>query len=283
MINSLVLISIIGGISMQSIMQKEFDKKVKVNGVFLFSALSGIFAMLFFLATSRKLEFASEFIPYSAAFGISYSVSMIFSFLAIACGSLSLTALITSFSLMLPTFYGLLFLDEPIGAGFVPGLILLIVSLILINGKVENVRVTPKWVLYITLSFLGNGMCSVFQKMQQVAFDGGYKNEFMIVALLIVSVTMTMCTLFSEKRNIAVCIKKGWYYGLVWGLANGMVNLFVMVLSAKMPVSVMFPLISAGELVLTFFVSRYLYKEGLSKKQLVGFVFGILSVIFLNV
>ena len=56
-----------------------------------------------------------------------------------------------------------------------------------------------------------------------------------------------------------------------------------MILSGKMPVSLMFPLISAGGLIVTYIVSRFFYKEKLTKIQFIGFIFGLMAVVFLNV
>ena len=53
-----------------------------------------------------------------------------------------------------------------------------------------------KWIIYSLLAFLGNGFCSVIQKIQQMNFDGLYKSEFMIVTLLLLSafIYITNCT-----------------------------------------------------------------------------------------
>ena len=64
---------------------------------------------------------------------------------------------------------------------------------------------------------------------------------------------------------------------------NGIVNLFVMILSGKMPVALMFPLISAGGIIVTYIVSRFFYKEKLTKMQFAGFILGIASVVFLHI
>lgn len=66
------------------------------------------------------------------------------------------------------------------------------------------------------------------------------------------------------------------------GLANGAVNLFVVLLAARLPASLMFPIISAGGVALTFLASRTVYRERLSPCQLAGFAAGILSVIVLS-
>ena len=60
------------------------------------------------------------------------------------------------------------------------------------------------------------------------------------------------------------------------------INLFVMILSGKVAASVMFPLISGGGIILTYLISKFFYKETLSRRQFVGFILGLLSVIFLS-
>ena len=50
-----------------------------------------------------------------------------------------------------------------------------------------------------------------------------------------------------------------------------------------MNVSVMFPLISAGGIIVTYIVSQWVYKEELSLKQKIGTVLGILAVVVLNI
>ena len=53
-------------------------------------------------------------------------------------------------------------------------------------------------------------MCTVVQKMQQIASYGAYKNEFMIVALAIVTVVMLIMSLFKERNNIKLFAKSGF-------------------------------------------------------------------------
>ena len=60
-------------------------------------------------------------------------------------------------------------------------------------------------------------------------------------------------------------------------------NLFVTILSGKTATSLMFPLISAGGIIVTYVISRFFYKENLSERQLVGFILGTVSVICLSV
>lgn len=276
------LISIVLGISFQNIVKKPFTQKTSGKGSYFFSLLMSLAAMLFFVITSKEMAWNSGLIIYSVFFGLSYAVAKVSGVYAVACGPLSLTALIISCSLILPAFYGLIFLEEPLSLSMVAGLVLLIISLFLINKKDENSTVSLRWIIFAALSFAGNGMCSVVQKMQQIAFGGNYKNEFMILSLTIAVVFLSIFVLKKERKEIKTYIKSGWGLAVACGIANGIVNLFVMILSGIMPISLMFPMISAGGIIVTYIVSRFFYKEKLTKTQFVGFVTGIASVIFLS-
>ena len=104
----------------------------------------------------------------------------------------------------------------------------------------------------------------------------------MIVALAIVTLVMLVMSLWKERKHVRQYAATGWHRALLCGILNGMVNLFVMILSGRIPVSLMFPLISAGGLVLTYTVSKLLYKEKLTKIQFVGFLLGLAAIVFLN-
>lgn len=282
MLNAIYLISIIIGLAVQNIVKKPYTDRTKGKGVYLFNTLLSIAAMLFFLITSKELHFKLSVVPYALGFAFTYILASVFSVKAISCGSLSLTSLVLSYSLMIPTFYGLLFLKDPISTGFILGIVLLVVSLLLINKRGDNNQLSLKWMLFVFLSFAGNGLCTVVQKMQQVASKGAFKNEFMIVALFLVTCMMLILVIKNERQEVSCYAKKGWYFAVLCGLMNGVVNLFVMILSARIPVALMFPLISAGGIIVTYLVSKFFYKERLTGMQLVGFLIGIVSVIFLN-
>ena len=154
--------------------------------------------------------------------------------------------------------------------------------MILVIKTREAMPITWKWLLYVTIAFAGNGMCSLSQKIQQDAFEGTGKNELMIIALGIVVAVNAVFMIVKDRNEIGVFIKRGSVSGLLAGAANGVVNLFVMIMLGLMPASVVFPLISGGSIVLTYVVSRVFYNEKLSRRQMVGFIFGILSIVLLN-
>lgn len=282
--NALMLVGTIFCLLMQRIAQKSYNVNIK-GGAFTFSASSTLFALLFFVISSGgDLAFTTDFLLYSVLFAVFYSAAIVGLFLAIKTGPLSLSSLILSFSLMIPTLFGILVLDEEVKPTLTVGIAILLFALTLINfkKKSDDKKTSLKWWIFILLSFIGNGACTVVQVSQRNRFSGEFKNEFMIVALLIVFITLSTIALIGERRTLLTSLK-GYKWFAVCGLANGITNLFIIILSGRMNVSLLLPFVSGGELVMTYVVSRFLYKEKLSAIQSAGFLLGVIAVIVLNI
>ena len=120
------------------------------------------------------------------------------------------------------------------------------------------------------------------QAAQQRAFGGEYKSEFMILALALVALTFIGSAYFTEREDIVPCVKVGGHLMVICGLANGVVNLTIMLLVTRMSTALIYPIISAGGIILTWLVSKLGYKENLTKKQNAALIFGIISVVLMN-
>lgn len=280
--NILSLLLIILGISVQHIAKKAYSRVSA--GVFSFSAVSALTAATIFIATADGLHFNTGTIIYSVLFAVTFSLGTVCSFMAIRTGPLSLSSLITQSSLVIPAIYGLIFLNEPFKITMTFGIILLLISIFLINmkGRDENTNISFRWAVFTFLSFLGNGVCSVVQKVHQIASGGHYKSELMIIAYAITAVLLICFAWFTEKGDIVQNIKKGFLYSLVCGLANGVVNFFVLMLATRMAASVMFPVISAGGIVTTSLIAMSVYREKLALNQKLALILGIAAILVLN-
>lgn len=282
--NTFLLIAVITANLFQSIFQKQYNKRTKKRGTYIFNSIFTLSACILFVFTNNKgFHFERALIPYILGFAVAFGSAILFTFLSIRQGSLSLTTLATSYSLIIPTLYGLLFLNENSNIFLYIGFALLVCSLFLLNSKNDGGKINLKWIIFVLIAFVGNGMCATIQTAQQLRFGGQYKGEFMISALTIVSIFFFMLSIIKEKADLIPCLKSNLVFMVLTGIANGLVNLFVMFLvSREMPTSIMFPIISGGGIVLTTTVSVIIYKEKLSIKQYFGLLLGIASVIFMN-
>lgn len=268
---------------LEGVLSKQYNIKAKNNNIILYSAVSCFFALVFFFVNSGgKLNFNIRVVPYALCFAAAFGTAVSSQAFAIKTGPLSLTTLFSSCSLLIPTMYGIIFLKDPISPTLYIGIAALLVSLFLTNVKKnENLKFRPSWIVFVLLAFVSNGMCSTIQKMQQLKFDGAYKNEFMIIALVCVSAVLFAAG-FSKKGEKTQMLKPCLKYGILKGVGNGFMNYLVMVVSAMLPGLVLYPCISAGGIVFTYLFSVFVYKEKLSRMQTIGYVLGIFSIVFLN-
>ncbi len=156
--------------SAQQIIQKQYNIKEAKPAPFLFLTVNTVTAMAFFVMSAGfKLNFTPQIIPHSIAFSISYIMGFIGNILAIGCGSLAITALVISYSLILPMLYGAIFLHEHISAMGFAGIAMLLISILLLNFKKERFEFSPKWLIFVAISFVGNGLCTIIQKINSFA------------------------------------------------------------------------------------------------------------------
>jgi len=220
-------------------------------------------------------------------FGINYALYFIFQLWAIKNGKISIISLILSYSLLIPTLFGIIFFGEYPDLYFFIALALLFISLFLINYKKNEEKSTRKkiynkWIIFVIIAFICNGTCSVVQSYQQKNCNGLFKAEFMIIAMIFVFV-LNIILLFLNKKNALNSIKKGWHLSIMCGLFNALVNLLIMKIVIILPVSLVFPLLSAGSILFTYILSKLFFKETLTKLQNIGFIIGLFSIILFNI
>ena len=276
-----------------SVLSSTTKKWFKGNCPLFFAFVCCFSAEIVFLISSGfRFHFVREIVPYALLFGFSFAIANIFLTFSLQKGSLSITGLIISYSLLLPTLYGILFLKETVGVPFFIGLLLLLISAFLIHStsnksenssqKKNSKKMFVVWLIFVSLAFVGNGFCSIFQTMQQKAFDGAYKSEFMILALSAASLAILPVSLITEHQQIRENMKGVLFFGIPSGLSTGLINLFVMYAVNILSASLIFPLISGAGLLLTVLVGLLFFKEKFTPRQYVGLVLGIASIVLFN-
>ncbi len=287
----LLLISTIVALSFSNIFKKFF----KFKAPFTFSTFSLPFALLFFIVVffvqnGFTINIVHGLLRYSIPFAFCFCLSGIFSFLAIKEGDLSLSGLFISFSLILPTIYGLIFLNESPTIFFIIGMAFFIACLILTNIKVRNENdqrkpITLKWVIYILIASITNGVSPIIQTAQQKEYGAKYGSEMMIVALFIVFIVYFILTLTSKTKEKKKAAPSALLFGALSGICVGFVNFMVIYFSgnALIPLSIFFPLLSGGSLLITFAFGYFAFKEKYTLIQYAGIACGLISVVLLNI
>ena len=271
----------------QKVIQDRYNAKCQ-SGVFLFSGMISFFAMCFFMAVNRDWTWSSELMIPAVSFGLSYAAATVFVVLAIKCGSLAKTTLITSYSLLVPAFAGLIILREPLGLPMIAGMILLVLSLWLTNHRKKTAdapkeRITLKWLVFVLLGFVGNGMCSTVQKLAPHYLGADVNLTLSTIAALGLStVVLISASFLTKETDLKTTLRVGAPLSLFCGLFNGAVNYLAIYLNQFIPASVMFPVLSAGELILIVPYALLVRRERFTAKQWAGYAVGVVSVVLLN-
>ena len=274
-------------LTLQKVTQKRYNTLCP-SGTLLFCGMISLCAMGMFwgiTAATGAWEWHSSFLLPALGFGLFYAMGTLFTVQAIKNGSLARTTLVTSYSLLVPAATGVLLLHEPVKGTMVAGVCLLVLSLWLTHHRknVTEDRLTLKWAICAALGFAGSGLCSAVQKLAPHSVRVPLNQSlYMTVALGVSAVTLSAVSFTAREPLRGDTLRIGAPLALVCGLCNGGVNLLVLYLNARIPASVMFPTVSAGQIILVCLYAHLICRERYTKKQWAGFAVGILSVIFLN-
>ena len=265
--------------SMQSAFTKLGSKASSKSGAFSFNSFkTGSAFVIFMLFALGGFTFHKSTTAYASLYALSQIVSAFCGYMALMKGSMALSSLIASYSLVIPVIYGVAVLDENTYPIKMVGIALLLVSLFLLSKKGSKGKFEKSWVFYIALTFLGNGICSVIQKQHQIIYPGLYIKEFTLISFGIIFIFFLAMAIFRKEKPQISSAK----FSIPAGLAMGGMNFLTLALSQHMDASVLFPVVTVCSSVFNFIVSMLVFKEKFTKIQIGGIVLGIVSVILIK-
>ena len=209
-------------------------------------------------------------------FGVVTTFSNYYKLLALASGPMHLTLLFTTSSMIIPTMSGPFF-DE----GFSPIKLCIVAVLIgflyLSFEKKGDTGIGGKWFVCSLLAFLFQGTIGVLQKVHQSSEYKGESAGFLFVAFICAAVFSLIRA--KGKFHPKILGKTTVLIGLVCGACTFAMNFINLKLSGMMPSQLFCPLVNGSSIVLSSLVSIVLFKEKISRKQQIGLLGGILSLI----
>ena len=253
------------------------------------------------LALIVGFEYHTDTLILALIYGGTLALSMHAGFMALSLGNMAIVSMIASFSLIIPVFWGLAFLNETVTVFGIIGLVLIALSLILLNVKKGGGRLSLKCWIYALLTMLTNGVTSIVQKYHQAENPGLYQVEFMLISMAFAclififiwlkGVTVTKPSSEANCENELkkdVCFFKKIIHnfalmlGLLSGVFNCLANFSILFLANGENASVLFPVLSALNAIGACLIGRFIFKEKLTPLQLVSICLGIASVVLLK-
>ena len=281
----LIYFSIVFCMGTQSAMTKLYGKKGESPAVF--NALKATSALvLFALMAIIGFRFHLPTVLFGLGYGACLCLSMHAGYKALCLGPMALTSMLASFSIVIPLLFGIAVWNEKINLMKGIALVLLVFAILMTNAdklkrgeKAEHGHAL--WLIFIALTFLCNGFCSVIQKQYQNLYPEAHNRQFMLFAMLLCSVVFIAIALI-KARPREIFKSQGKHYGVISGLANGLASFFTLVLAGMENASVLFPAISAGTILASLLCGRWIFKEKLRVNHYLALIFGILAVVLLK-
>ncbi len=259
-----------------------YNKKKASPYKFCFAVALAVF--LFFLFSSGfSLNFNTYTLLWATLYGVCYFLSSATYQVAVRCGSVSLTALLSYYSLAVPTFFSIIAYNEHPAWTFYLGFALLCISLFLIGypRKEKEKGVTLKWLFWAIIMLLTNGGCGVVMTHYIKLYGDEFNCEFMLIAMALVMAFMLIMIIADRKTKYdATTLWASW--GLIAGGFNGALHLLSIILLGLISPSIYYPTSAGLTILVTIVASRIFFKEKSDLLGKIAILFGIASVILLN-
>ncbi len=234
----------------------------------------------------REPSFDLGVLPYSLLYSLCYLSFTMGMLGAVKTGSTSLTGLVKQAALVGVSLWGFVFWDTrfTLAAGFGIGLLILSLGFCLITreqrSETYDIR---KWLLFAALVAVGNAGCSIVQRYQQMAFDYGHKNMFMLFSVAFAAVWALLLSLKENKQNWRSAAKASWPFAFLAGCSGAASNIFILLLVKRQlsPV-ILYPGVAVGGLMLTTLITFFGFREKLRPLQWLGLAVGAVSLVLLN-
>ena len=284
--NVYLLFAIMYAITLSStVLAKKFQLGVKLTASFLFQAnfINAIIACVcLFVANKFVVNTTPATLVYSAIFGFFSLISLFFIVYSYSRLPLTLCSIIGSAgAIIIPMIFGLVFNGEPAGTRLIISAVLILVASVLPVFKDKTIKFDKKFLWFLVIYFIYSGLPTILSKLytqaENVADTLSYfflTNAFMFV----------FCGI-----GLVVCRIKDGYMSILSTplIVNGGIRTVMslicsylsMVILTVMPVSVYSVLSASLSLIGTALLSRFVFKEKISRQALISFILALLSII----
>ena len=277
--------------SLNKIYQKQNGTSLRAG--FGFNALLGVFsAGIFFCVNGFSVGFSVFSLLLAGVITVLVTAYTLLGFRIIRNGSMTVyTLFLMAGGMVVPYFWGLLFLNENFSWKRTAGLLLIMGSIVLSNrfDRKEKAKVSSLF-LCVVVFFL-NGGTSVVSKLHQTEsfYSAVSATEFIILSGLCKFFLAGTCWLILRKRkNITAGQGFSWKKPLLLlivvgaAVADGVSYLMQLLGAAKLPATVLYPFITGGSIGFSALADRIFFKTEITPRMTVGILLCVAgTVLFL--
>ena len=204
---------------------------------------------------------------------------------AFSCGPVSLTAMISTTSMVVPIIVSAIAYKEPLSVYRIIGIILTIVALYFTTEKIKKDSIKLKWALFTLLSFVANFSSSLTQKIYLKNFPETDTSSFVSVHFAfaaILSLGLYFILSACGKKCSYKIGKNVIFTSLFIGVVLGIFNLIYSYALANIDATVYLPVFNGGLTVLVTLCGSLFMKERLTKRQKISIVLGVFAIVLMS-
>ena len=259
----------------QKIYQQNRGTGVKAGLVF--NATNGFFtAVIFLFVNGFKVELSLYAIFMAIGMSLCLLGYTILGFKVLKEGNMAFyTMFLMTGGMIVPYVWGVFFLEEPLSYLRIVGLLLITVAIVLSNFHM--VKSSSNIIFYCILIFFLNGGCSVISKLCQTPSVYGIVSPTNFVFLTGVT-RFLLCSILlslpkfknSEDKTVSYGVGKTLILIACSALVCGTAYMFQLIGAARLPATVLYPIISGGSIIFSTIVGVLCFKEETNIYQKIG-------------
>lgn len=244
----------------------------------IFNCLVGLAgSILYFIICGFKMEVTMFSFIVGLLSTIFVGVYTMVGFKIMSMGSIAIyTIFLMLGGMVLPYFYGLIFLDEQITMLKIIAMIMMVIAIIMQNEGEKKKEKALFYILCIAV-FVLNGGVSITSKIHQIntVYEAMSANGFVLLKNIMMFVlygAMIPFVVKKDRKSAPGISPKIYILIAVSALISSVSYMFQLECASYLPATIQFPVMSGGTIVFTALLGLILYKEKIRKKQILSLI-----------
>lgn len=254
------------------------------HALFLFNAAMFSVTFSIFLLTALGKSVSAFTVALGLAFGTVIVLHSVCSISALARGPMHVTVLIMMSALIIPSLYDSVVTKTVPTVGKIAAILVLFVFIFLSVGKSDGTKARGGWYFFVVCTFLLEASIGILQKIHQSSAHKAETSAFLACAFfcsLLFALVMSVLTKKDADGEAGAPLRSVLLLAAVCGVCEFLNHDLNLKLSGMIPSEIFFPLANGGMLFLNTLAALVIFKEKLTRAQLVGVIGGIATLILI--
>jgi len=296
----LLFISVCSTITNNAVMNGVSKRSFKSGGDMLLFNFFAYAVCLVIFCTMAVVERSFSFFSvwFGILFGVMTACNTLCNMMALRNGPMHITLLVTTSSMLIPTFYDVIFNGSTFNIfQFIATVALILFIYLATTGKNSNkektavpaAKVNVRWLIFCALAFVTGGLIGVMQKIHGAVMTSMYSDvlgedaagaemSLFLASAFVASTFFSLLSSRGQKRQ-AQFGHKLILLAILSGVCIFTMNYLNLKYANVLPSALFFPVINGSMVIASSVVAVTLFKEPLNKRQFIGMAGGLAALI----